>query len=421
LIFHLPVIVRNLEQFENQTLRQRHEQARWTNALASRIEDAFNQTQQSLGEHDVQVGRCIRDLGQCISDLDSLKTMVEGLSGALAAKAGNEDLKALAAEMAAIRSNAASRLDVAALQLKVLHELSLKAEKADVEIRATQAKADAATIQRVTREIQREILNHKHYILDQQRRHTLLLEEARQRSPEPIRAAQAEAMLAEADHLLDAFYVSFEDRFRGPREDIKQRVAIYLPIVKDVGAGTQNAAILDIGCGRGEWLELLKENELVARGVDLNRILVSQCRELGLEVFEADAIDYLRKLEANSCGAVTGMHIIEHVPFKRLIALFDEVLRVLKPGGVAIFETPNPENLVVGACKFYYDPTHLNPLPPEPMRYAMEERGFGRVEILRLHPDQDSVMLKEDATPLEKIVNGLMFGARDYCLVAYKS
>jgi 2-polyprenyl-3-methyl-5-hydroxy-6-metoxy-1,4-benzoquinol methylase len=282
-------------------------------------------------------------------------------------------------------------------------------------------KADAGATEQEITEIKRQINDQKHNILDQHRRLAVLLEEARKRLPATFSKTQLSKMVAEEDHLLDAFYVSFEDQFRGTRVDIKQRVAVYLPLLKVANAGTAKAPILDIGCGRGEWLEVLQEQNLIALGVDSNHVMVSQCQELGLEVINCDAVDYLRSLNANSQGAVTGMHIIEHIPFKRLIALLDEVLRVLKPGGVAIFETPNPENLIVGACNFYYDPTHIKPLPPEPMRFVLEARGFGSIEILRLHPYPEESMLKEGAEQVQQTINSLMFGAQDYALVAYKS
>lgn len=269
-------------------------------------------------------------------------------------------------------------------------------------------------------EIRRQVIDHKRNIIDQQRRLGLLLEEARKHLAKPNNPERIKRLVAEEDHLLDAFYVSFEDCFRGTREDIKQRMEIYLPIIKEIQIGHEDAPILDIGCGRGEWLELLKTEGLMASGVDLNRIMVEQCRELGLEIIEADALDYLRNLKSNSLGAVTGMHIIEHIPFKRLIALLDEVIRILKPGGVAIFETPNPENLITGACNFYYDPTHLNPLPPDSMRFVMEIRGFNRIEIMRLHPHNEEMMLKEGPPQIRQIINERFFGAQDYALVAYK-
>ena len=121
-------------------------------------------------------------------------------------------------------------------------------------------------------------------------------------------------MVQEEDHLLDAMYVSFEDRFRGTRQDIKERVKIYLPDVKKALAVTDNALVLDVGCGRGEWLEVLRENTINAMGLDLNRIMVAQCRDMGLEVLSLDLISHLRSLKSNTLCAVTGFHIVEHLP-----------------------------------------------------------------------------------------------------------
>ena len=352
----------------------------------------------------------------------------------LAAKADNEQVLALSSQLSEMTQSKAKVSDLTDTRNLLTTELQQKADKAQLDglnlatenklnefTLTLDQKLDAATIEQDIQEIKRQIYDQKHNSLDQHRRLAILLEEARKRLPKPFSQKQLSNMVAEEDHLLDAFYVSFEDQFRGTRADIKQRLADYLPLVKAINAGTAKAPILDMGCGRGEWLELLQENELIAKGVDSNRVMVSQCQELGLEVINNDAIEYLRTLNANSLGAVTGMHIIEHIPFKRLIALFDEVLRVLKPGGVAIFETPNPENLIVGACNFYFDPTHLNPLPPEPMRFVMEARGFGSIEILRLHPYPDEFLLTEGAEQVQKMLNQLMYGPQDYALVAYKS
>jgi O-antigen chain-terminating methyltransferase len=137
-------------------------------------------------------------------------------------------------------------------------------------------------------------------------------------------------------------------------------------------------------------------------------------------VVEGDAIEHLRGLKADSLGAVTAMHVIEHIPFRRLIALFDEVLRALQPGGVAIFETPNPENLVVGACSFHNDPTHEQPLPPEPTRYFAESRGFVDVSILRLHPVPESLQLADGPPEVRELINRMFYGAQDYALIARK-
>ena len=305
-------------------------------------------------------------------------------------------------------------------------------ELRDTLAQAVQVKADqtgVASMAAEIRQMQQRIQDHKRSLLDQQRRLGLLLEAARKRLPAPLDNVQLATFADEADHLLDAMYVTFEDRFRGDRADIKQRVAVYLPLIEAARVGTPDAPIVDIGCGRGEWLELLKERGLTARGVDLNRIMVNECRERGCEVAEAEALQYLRELPDNCLGAVTGMHIIEHLPLPILIALLDESLRVLRPGGLAIFETPNPENLVVGACNFYMDPTHRNPLPPVMVEYLVEARGFVQVEIRRWQQGlQDSLQFLQTGSPGAAELNPLIqmikehyFAAPDYAVIGHKA
>ena len=265
-----------------------------------------------------------------------------------------------------------------------------------------------------------EMRDHKLEILDQQRRLTLLLEEAKKRFPKPIGPKQIKNILKEEDHLLDAMYVAFEDRFRGTREDIKERSKVYLPYVKQAEIETRRFPILDLGCGRGEWLELLKENGYIAKGVDFNRVMVRQCQEFGLDVTESDMIEYLRNQQPNSFGALTGFHILEHLPFKTVISLFDEALRVLKSGGMVIFETPNPENLIVAACNFYFDPTHRNPLPPRLLDFLIESRGFGKTEILRLRPHsffKEEIQVSQEIRELISLFNR----EQDYAVISYKA
>ena len=271
-------------------------------------------------------------------------------------------------------------------------------------------------------EILQQTRDHKRNILDQQRRLMLLLEEARKRLPEPISTDQIKKMLTEEDHLLDAMYASFEDQFRGTRSDIKQRQSVYLPFIREVGAGTAEAPILDLGCGRGEWLEFLKDASLIARGVDLNHIFLTECRELGLDVVEQDAVAYLRSLKPHSIGAVTSFHLIEHLPLKVLIALLDETLRVLKPGGMVILETPNPANVLVGSCNFYMDPTHRNPLPGPLTQYLLEARGFSSTHFLPLHPfGETEDRIADGGSQVEHVFNKFFFGPQDYAVLGYKS
>lgn len=220
------------------------------------------------------------------------------------------------------------------------------------------------------------------------------------------------------DGSLEALYVEIEDKFRGLRTDIKGRVKKYLPYIKEVNAGTNDLPVLDIGCGRGEWLELLKDEGLSALGVDKNSIFVSQCGKLGLDVTNEDMLVYLEKLPDKSLGAVTGFHIIEHLPFVQLIKLLDETIRVLNVGGIVIFETPNPQNVIVGSCSFCLDPTHKKPLPKEMIKFISEARGLSDIKILELHPFPKTLWLQ--GSELAERFNDYFYGFRDYAVIGYK-
>ena len=285
-------------------------------------------------------------------------------------------------------------------------------------------------ISKTNRDIFRQIKDHKLNIVDMQRRLMLLLEEARKRLPESEQysALQIKNMLKEEDHIFDAMYATFEDKFRGTRQDIKNRQNVYIPYidkaVKTNAPDKQKAQtqIIDVGCGRGEWLEVLKENGFNAKGIDLNEIMVGTCEEFNLDAVLSDAVEYLRSLPAASLCAVTGFHIIEHLPFKTLIALLDESFRVLKQGGVIIFETPNPENLLVGACTFYIDPSHIKPLVPAAVQFIAEERGFSDVEIKRLHKYSDySGTVGTVGTDCESgFIAKNFYNEMDYAVIGYK-
>ena len=159
------------------------------------------------------------------------------------------------------------------------------------------------------------------------------------------------------------FYKAFEDQHRGSRELIKSRLAVYVPFIKKIQSTHPDAAALDLGCGRGEWLELLQDNQLNASGIDQDDGMLSACRSRGLNVQTGDAIAHLRSVPDDSLSIVSGFHIAEHLSLEDLQILIKESLRILKPAGLLILEAPNTENLVVGTSSFYLDPTHQRPLP----------------------------------------------------------
>ena len=244
-----------------------------------------------------------------------------------------------------------------------------------------------------------------------------LVNEAKKRLPKEDIFTKDEILKInnEESHKLDSFYIAFEDRFRGNREEIKKRVEVYLQYIEKLSTIKDNIEILDVGCGRGEWLELLKDNGYnKAKGLDLNRIMVQHSQELGLNVIESDVIDYLKKQDNDSLSVITGFHIIEHLPFATLLELLQESYRVLKKGGLIIFETPNPENIFVGACDFYTDATHLNPIPPQASEFLVQYSGFHSTEIKRVN-------YNSSIEPLEnKHLNHYIRTSRDYSIIAYK-
>ncbi|HET9652265.1 MAG TPA: methyltransferase domain-containing protein, partial [Usitatibacter sp.] len=182
----------------------------------------------------------------------------------------------------------------------------------------------------------------------------------------------------------DDFYRAFEERHRGAFEAIQERMRAYLPFVAPLKELYPDAPAIDVGCGRGEWLALLREAGFRVEGVDIDEAMLAPARERGLPVRVADGIEYLRGLAEKSVSVVSAFHVVEHLPFETVQALVREALRVLKPGGMLILETPNVENLVVATSGFYMDPTHVHPLPAGLLTFLAEHYGFHRVKLLRL-------------------------------------
>ena len=212
------------------------------------------------------------------------------------------------------------------------------------------------------------------------------------------------------------FYKAFEDQHRGSREIIKSRLSVYSPFIKKIQAAHPNAIALDLGCGRGEWLELLQDNQLTASGIDLDDGMLSACRSLGLNVQTGDAIAHLKSLPADSLSIVSGFHIAEHLTLDDLQILIKEALRTLKPAGLLILEAPNTENLVVGTSSFYLDPTHQRPLPSALLNFLVGYLGFARSKVLGV---QESVPLREEHGPtsLFAVLSGV---SPDFAVIAQK-
>ena len=213
-------------------------------------------------------------------------------------------------------------------------------------------------------------------------------------------------------------YAALEDQFRGAPELIQRRQQIYLDKLKSLFPVGLDKPLIDIGCGRGDWLTLLKQSDIDAMGVETNDILVDRCHQAGLRVIQNNALDYLWESDDESFAVVSCFHVIEHLSQESVHQLLSETMRVLQPSGILIIETPNPENLQVGATNFYLDPTHRHPLPPALVKFSVEAYGYEVIDSLWLNPPEHPPELGEG--PAEAILARYLFGPMDFGLIARK-
>ena len=216
--------------------------------------------------------------------------------------------------------------------------------------------------------------------------------------------------------MTDDFYRAFEERFRGSRDLIKSRQRVYLPFIEPLLFLYKDAKAIDLGCGRGEWLEILRESGFNGHGVDIDDGMLTACRDYGLSVATQDALSALKALPDESQVIVSGFHIAEHIDISNLGLLIQQAHRVLKPAGMLILETPNPENITVGTVDFYLDPTHQKPIPPELLSFLPQYYGFTKVKIVRLQ--EDTSLATSAWTLLRDIWGGV---SPDYAVIAQKA
>ncbi len=216
--------------------------------------------------------------------------------------------------------------------------------------------------------------------------------------------------------MMDGFYRSFEEKYRGPYELIKNRLSVYSVLLQFITRIYQNPEALDLGCGRGEWLDILKEQGISGKGVDIDEEMMAGARKRGLEAIHADAAEYLKSLPDQSLALISAFHLVEHLPFSQLQMLVEQSLRVLKPGGILIMETPNPDNIAVGTSRFYLDPTHHRPIPSKLLSFVPEFYGYGRVKIIHLQEAKEVAGLQNIT-----LMNVISDVSPDYAVVAQKS
>jgi SAM-dependent methyltransferase len=225
-----------------------------------------------------------------------------------------------------------------------------------------------------------------------------------------------------------AIYPAFEDRFRGAEADVRERLSVYLPRVCAAVRTAAGPRVLDVGPGRGEWLALLAEAGVPAAGVEENPMMVERLRARGLDVVPADGVGHLETVPPGSLDVVTAFHVVEHLDVEALLALLTAAHLALRPGGLLVAETPNPTNLVMGACNFHLDPTHRAPIPPAQLEFLVLSVGFGETQVWPLHPKED-VDLSGLALPgvdeaasaaVAGALQKALFGPQDYAVLAVR-
>lgn len=218
---------------------------------------------------------------------------------------------------------------------------------------------------------------------------------------------------------LDAFYTLLEARYRGTPRDVQRRLRPYLVHVEAAAIRTGGKPVLDLGCGRGEWLALMKEHDIPAAGVDLSPGQLEHARRQDLDVREQGALEALEMAADDSLSVITAHHLVEHLAFEEVARITREAQRVLAPGGLLVFETPNTRNIIVGATSFHNDPTHRHPMPDPVLSTLFETAGYHPVEVLFLNPHErlEEFLARPGFDP---DLAHLLFGAQDLALIGQK-
>ena len=250
-------------------------------------------------------------------------------------------------------------------------------------------------------------------------------------SPPASSGARAAAPAADAfSGRLDAYkYVAFEDQFRGSREAIRARLESYLPFFE--GAGR----VLDVGCGRGEFLDLLQARGIPARGLDLNSEMVEVCRARGLDAVHGDAVGYLSGLDDGALGGLFAAQVVEHLQPGYLLRFLELAFHKTAPGGRLVLETLNPACWVAFFESYIRDITHVWPLHPETLQYLVRASGFSdvRIEYRSPVPEQDKLQpvavlpgderlaaVAETMNANVERLNSRLFTSLDYAIVAVR-
>ena len=310
-------------------------------------------------------------------------------------------------------------------EIRFLHalreiEARAKTDRQDVQAKTSELHAQyGAALARTTEEIQQRLWADLAKLKAEQEKliHTELTMIRRKAAVAEPAPAQGVSPVPPPAAMPPSFdYQRFEERFRGSEEHVRGSQGFYLPFLEG------RAPVADIGCGRGELLQMLADRGVAVLGADLDAEAVAACREKGLAVERRDLFEFLAAQPDASLGAVVCAHVVEHLPPARLPELMDLAQAKLQAGGVVAFETPNPGCLAIFAGDFYLDPTHVKPVPSRQLDFLLREAGFGGIEV---HERQPAVEIYPELAALDGLEGGRafrerFFGGLDYAIIARK-
>jgi 2-polyprenyl-3-methyl-5-hydroxy-6-metoxy-1,4-benzoquinol methylase len=193
------------------------------------------------------------------------------------------------------------------------------------------------------------------------------------RSRQPTTELPAAVSRRELNLAKQRILTEIDRRYRGSDQALKAQLEFYLPRIQEI---SELGTVVDVGCGRGTFLEKMRDHQIDAIGLEINEDQIEECRRKKLDVRLIDALEFMRRSEADQYGAITRFHVIEHLDFETLVTILMEAYRVVAPGGIVLMETPNAENLYVSTYTFNVDPTHVKPITYQYISTVLEVLGF---------------------------------------------